>query len=185
MTADWERARPASPDHGAGVARWRTDRRPHQWRSPRRVSSRVPARAGLALVRRRRHRARHRQASRRWPAVDRRALGGLPQRGSGAPERPAMSDDRRRLVARLRHLPDLSALVPGHAPATAAAISRASPRGCRMSPRSASTRSGCRPSSSRRWPTWATTFPTIAPSIRCSARSRISTRWSPRRTGSA
>ena len=62
--------------------------------------------------------------------------------------------------------------------ATASAICRASPRGSTMSPRSASTPSGCRPSSPRRWRTSATTSPTIATSIRCSARSAISTRWS-------
>ena len=122
----------------------------------------------------------------------RRADRGLRDRAARPPAARRQTIDSRmqlmsesELVARRGHLPDLSALLPGHAPATAAAISTASPRGWRMSPRSASTRSGCRRSSSRRWPTWATTSPTIAPSIRCSARSRISTRWSPRRTGSA
>ena len=142
----------------------------------------VPARPGLRWSRRRRHRARHRQAPRRRRAVDRRALGGLSQRGSGAAGMSgrqatiggAAASSTRSIRARSRT-----------APATAPAISLASSRGCRMSPRSASMRSGCRPSSSRRWPIWATTSPTIARSIRCSDRSRISTGWSPRRTGSA
>ena len=55
---------------------------------------------------------------------------------------------------------------------------RASPSGCPTSPTSASTRSGCRRSSPRRWPTWATTSPTIPTSTRSSARSPTSTRWS-------
>ena len=42
---------------------------------------------------------------------------------------------------------------------------------------SASTRSGCRRSSPRRWRTWATTCRTIPTSTRSSARSRTSTRW--------
>ena len=76
----------------------------------------------------------------------------------------------RRLVARLRHLSGLSALLSGHdrrrhrrprGHHAAARPYRLARRRCR---------SGCRPSSSRRWPTWATTCPTIATSIRCSAR---------------
>ena len=46
-------------------------------------------------------------------------------------------------------------------------------------------RSGCRPSSPRRCGISATTSPTIATSIRCSARSPTSTRWSSARTRSA
>ena len=53
--------------------------------------------------------------------------------------------------------------------------------GSTTSPGSASTRSGSRRSSSRRWRTSATTSPTTARSIRCSARSPTSTAWSPRR----
>ena len=47
---------------------------------------------------------------------------------------------------------------------------RALSRACRISPSSASTRSGCRRSSPRRWPISATTLPTTPASIRCSAR---------------
>ena len=94
------------------------------------------------------------------------------RRGTG------MEDAHGRLVAGGGDLPDLSAVVPGLRTATASATSRASPSGCPTSPTSASTRSGCRRSSPRRWPTWATTSPTIPTSTRSSARSPTSTRWS-------
>ena len=92
-------------------------------------------------------------------------------------EHAAMS--RSELVARLRSS-TRSIRAPSRTPPATAGRSRRHHRAAAaMSPRSASTRSGCRRSSSRRWPTWATTSPTTAPSTRCSARSRISTRWSP------
>ena len=151
-------ARPPPPDHGAGVAgRRRADRHCRQRRPPRRACSRVPARDGFRWVAGGGNRARRPAAARRRRAADRRALGGLSPRGSQPKEAGLSERAQARLVARLRHLSDLSALLPGHAPATASATSPASPRGCRISPRSASTRSGCRRSSSRRWPTWATT----------------------------
>ena len=66
------------------------------------------------------------------------------------------------------HLPDLSALVPGLRTATASAISTASRRRLRLPcSGSASTPSGCRRSTPRRWPISATTSPTTATSIRC------------------
>ena len=58
-------------------------------------------------------------------------------------------------------------------------------RASTTSPGSASTRSGSRRSSARRWPTSATTSPTTATSIRCSARSPSSTGCSPTRTRAA
>ena len=69
--------------------------------------------------------------------------------------------------------------------ATASATSRASGRACRTCATSASTPSGSRRSTRRRWPTAGTTSPTIATSSRCSARSRTPTGWSPRPTRSA
>ena len=68
------------------------------------------------------------------------------------------------------------------ATATASATSPASGRGCPTCATSASTRSGSRRSTPRRWPTAATTSPTTATSTRRSARSPTPTRWSPRRT---
>ena len=50
---------------------------------------------------------------------------------------------------------------------------------------SASMRSGCRPSTRRRWPISATTSPTTPASSRCSARWPISTACWPRSTGAA
>ena len=61
------------------------------------------------------------------------------------------------------------------ATATASATSRGSSGGSTIWRALGSTRSGSRRSSPRRWPISATTSPTIAASIRCSARSRIST----------
>ena len=58
----------------------------------------------------------------------------------------------------------------GLATATASAICPASPAGSIISPGSASTRSGSRRSTPRRWPTSATTLPTTPASTRCSAR---------------
>ena len=69
--------------------------------------------------------------------------------------------------------------------ATASATSPASVSGCRIWPGSASTRCRCRRSTSPPWPTSATTSPITATSTRCSGRSRTSTRWRPKRTGSA
>ena len=66
--------------------------------------------------------------------------------------------------------------------ATASATSRACARAWSTCSGSASTRSGCRRSTARRWPTSATTWPTTATSIRSSATSRPSTRCSPTRT---
>ena len=59
--------------------------------------------------------------------------------------------------------------------ATASATCRASSTSSTTSPALAWMRSGSRRSSSRRWPTSATTSPTTATSIRCSARSPTST----------
>ena len=89
------------------------------------------------------------------------------------------------VVAAGHHLPDLSALVPGRERRR-----RRRPRrhqaAARLSRRArASTRSGSRRSIPRRWPTSATTSPTTAASIRCSARSPISTRSSPTRMRAA
>ena len=64
------------------------------------------------------------------------------------------------------------------ATATGSATSPASPRACRTSPSSASTRSGSRRSTPRRSTTPATTSPTTATSTRCSAPSPTSTRCS-------
>ena len=105
---------------------------------------------------------------------------------AASPICPRRCSHDRALVADGRDLPDLSALVSGHATATASATSRGSSGGSTISPASASTRSGSRRSSPRRWPISATTSPTIAASIRASARSPISTICSrkPMRAGS-
>ena len=75
-----------------------------------------------------------------------------------------------------RHLSGLSPLFPGFDRRRQRRSRRHYRAAFAISPRWASMRSGCRRSSSRRWPTWATTCRTIAPSIRCSARLPISTR---------
>ena len=69
--------------------------------------------------------------------------------------------------------------------ATASATCRGSPPVSTTSRRSASTRSGCRPSTPRRWRTSATTCRTSRPSTPPSARSPTSTRCWPRRTRAA
>ena len=82
-------------------------------------------------------------------------------------------------MAARRHLPDLPALVSGHERRRHRRPRRASSGGSTTSPGSASTRSGSRRSSPRRWPISATTSPIIATSIRASARSPTSTVCSP------
>ena len=70
-------------------------------------------------------------------------------------------NDGQRLVARRGHLPGLSALVPGH---ERRRCRRPQGRDRPRRPHRSAWRrtpSGCRPSSSRRWPTWATTCPII------------------------
>ena len=89
------------------------------------------------------------------------------------------------VVARGRRPADLSAVVRRRVRRR-----RRRPRGrplasSTISSGSASTRSGCRRSSARRWPTSATTWPTTATSTRCSARSPTSTACSPTRTRAA
>ena len=87
---------------------------------------------------------------------------------------------RRDVVARRRAVPDLPALVRGLRRRRDRRPARASWRGSTTSSGSASTASG----STRRCPrpttTGATTSPTTAACIPTSARSRTSTRWSPR-----
>ena len=64
------------------------------------------------------------------------------------------------LVARRRRLPDLPALLPGLRRRRRRRPAPGSPRGSTTSPGSASTRSGSRRSTPRRWPTAATTSAT-------------------------
>ena len=86
----------------------------------------------------------------------------------------AVLDDRA-LVADGRDLPDLSALLSGHERRRHRRSEGDRHGGSTIWRSSASTRSGSRPSTPRRWPISATTSPTIAMSIRASARSPIST----------
>ena len=97
-----------------------------------------------------------------------------PPPASSKPRKP--DGTHRPLVAARHRLPDLSALVPGQRRRR-----HRRPAGHRAAPRlprsgSASTRSGSRRSSPRRWPTSATTSPTTATSTRSSARWPTSTR---------
>ena len=75
------------------------------------------------------------------------------------------------MVAQRRHLPDLSALVPGLRRRRGRRPARDRARGSTTSSGSASTRCGCRRSTRRRWRTWATTCPTTRASTRSTARS--------------
>ena len=99
---------------------------------------------------------------------------------AASPSCPRRASHERQLVAVGRHLSDLSALVPGQRrrrrrrPARDRAAARLSRRARRRRDLDLAR------SSPRRWRTSATTWPTIATSIRASGRSRISTRCSQR-----
>ena len=89
------------------------------------------------------------------------------------------------LVADRRRLPGLSAHASPMPTAMAPATSPASPAASTTSPGWASTPSGSRRSTHRRWPTSATTSPTTPMSTRCSDRWTTSMRCSPRPTTAA
>ena len=181
-------ARPgsASPDHGARQQRGGAHRGHRQWRPSR---DRLFA-AGARRISSGRRCCRRTRRSRSLPAKARGACRArtvvfmIERRRTGAAREISNELEREcRLVARRGHLPNLSALVPGHHGRRQRRSGRHHGEAGLMSRRSASMPSGCRRSSSHPWPIWATTCPTIAPSIRCSGPSRISTRWLPRRTG--
>ena len=90
--------------------------------------------------------------------------------------------DRARLVAGRRLLPGLHPQLRRRERRRRRRPRRHPRAGCRTWPTSASTPSGSRRSTPRRWPTTATTSPTPATSSRSSATSPSSTRCSPRRT---
>ena len=155
---------------------------PRPRRSRPTCRSRPARRAFAALAGTLRRRVAARRAASRVDLCRRSAMRSAPPSERCRPHDRPRRAPTPRMVARRGDLPDLSAQLrrfERRRDRRPAGHHRAS-RSCRAA--WASTRSGCRPSSPRRCTISATTSPIIATSIRSSARSPISTRWSRART---